>query len=313
MQQFCSNCGSPIQAGSPVCARCGTPVSSGASGTYGAGAYDPTIRAGGPPNTGYGSQPYGSQPADPNAATQQSYGAPPPPPPPSYGGPPPLSYGAPPPSPGYGGPPPQGFPPPQPMMPGMPPQPMMPGMPPPQQKKSRTLWYVLGSIAIVLLLICGTVGFLAYRAAQNVGNNITHTVNQAETEVAQTATAITGSINATSTAIAGSTGGGHISNVQMGTGDSNSGTIQNQTTSFQVNQGIIVTLTVNADKDGDQVQLTVLDSSGTSQGVVTVPASQVKQGSHDYIFTFSMKAAGNYTAELQYNGNTEQSIDFTVS
>jgi uncharacterized protein YpmS len=203
------------------------------------------------------------------------------------------------------------------MMPGMPPQPMMPGMPPPQQKKSRTLWYVLGSIAIVLVLLCGGIVFAINRAANSVStglNSIAATANADATQIAQTATADTGSFNATATAIAqGGNGGSHISNVEMGTGDRNSGTINNQTTSFQVNQDIIITFTANADKDGDQIELNVLDSGGTSQGTIPIPSDQVKQGSHDYYFAFTIKTAGDYTAEIQYNGNTEQSVDFSVS
>ncbi len=137
MQQLCSTCGTTIQPGSTVCTNCGTPVRSSNSGSYGAGSYDPTIRASAPP-PGYGQPGFGVPPS-PN------FGAPPPPhfgaPPPNFGAPPPPNFGAPPP-PNFGAPPPNlGAPP-----------PVYPVMQPPK-KSQRGLFFTLGGVGVGIILL----------------------------------------------------------------------------------------------------------------------------------------------------------------
>ncbi len=266
MQQFCNTCGSPIYPGSAVCSNCGTPVGSGS------GAYDPTVRAGTPPNTGYGQPPYGGMG---NAAT------PPPPPPPPGGG-----FGAPPPPPGFVG---------QPY--GQPPQPIMPAAVPPK-KSNRWIWYVLGGVAAVLIICC-VGGYILIRQGSNA---VVNSVNRLGTQVAQTSTALSQNVP-----------GAHISNVHIGTGDKDTGQIQQETTTFQVNQYIVITFTATVDEANPEIKLNVVDSSGTSQGNITIPSTEIRQGTNEYYFAFYMRTAGDYTAQIQYDGTTEQTVDFSVS
>jgi hypothetical protein len=256
MQQYCNTCGAPITAGMAACARCGTPVSSG-------GSYDPTVRAGSPPSSGYGQQPYGPPSSDP-------YGAPPPPPP-GFGGPPgygaPQSqpgYGAPPPPPGFGGPPP-GY--------GGPQQPFMA---PPPQKKSRAWLYVVGSIVVILIILC-VGGIFALRALGNAATTLP-------------------------------TSGEHISNVQIGKGD-NEGNITDATKDFSVSDDIVINFTATADA-GAVMTLKLVKGS---QSQVLDPPLDLDSGQHDYYYIFAVNAPGSYTAEIQYNDTTEAAVAFTVA
>ena len=191
MQQRCTNCGAPLQPGSVVCTTCGTPVSSGASGSYGAGAYDPTVRAGTPPNTGYGSQPYGTPPSP--GFGSQPYGAPPP----NYGAPPPPNYGAPP-SPGfgsqpYGAPPPPNY--------GAPPPPVYPVMQPPQRSR-RGLFVALGGIGVfvvILIVVCVVLGGVLGKFTQQVTTGTHVTAIHTGTGFDQNTGAVTGEKNSFST------------------------------------------------------------------------------------------------------------------
>ncbi|HEU5368104.1 MAG TPA: hypothetical protein VFU69_06555 [Ktedonobacterales bacterium] len=267
MQQFCNSCGSPITAGMTNCARCGAPVSSS-----GPGAYDPTVRAGSPPGTGYGSQPYGPSSNDPYAA----------PPPPPYGASQPQpGFGAPPPPPGFGPPPQPGF--------GAPQQPYM--APPPQPKKSRAWIYIVGAILVVLILVCGGIAF----AINSFGHAVSSAVNNLSTQVA-TITVTTGA---------------HVSNVQIGKGD-DQGNITSKTSSFSESDTIDIVFTVTTQDSGAHVTLQILDSSGSELQTDFTPLP-VETGTHDYYFAFSITGADSYTANLQYNGATEQAVDFTVS
>ncbi|HLW00156.1 MAG TPA: hypothetical protein VKT82_15915 [Ktedonobacterales bacterium] len=271
MQQFCNTCGAPITAGMTACARCGTPVTTG-----GGGAYDPTVRAGSPPGSAYGSQPYGPPPTDP-------YGAPPPPPPygsQPYGSQPQPGYGAPPPPPGFG-------PPPQPGFVGGPQQPFM--APPPQPKKSRTWLYVVLGIVVVILLVCGGAAYAISRAVNNVANTVATTV-------------ATVTIPATGT---------HITNVQIGKGD-DQGNITTKTSSFTQSDTIVIDYTATASDTTSQVALKVLASDGTEL-TGGPPPQDLENGQHDYFFAITITGADSYTAELDYNGTAEASIPFTVA
>ncbi len=271
MQQYCNSCGAPITAGMTNCARCGAPVSGGS------GAYDPTVRAGAPPGTGYGSQPYGPPSNDPYAA--------PPPPPPGFGPPPQPGFGAPPPQPGFGPPPQPGF--------GAPQQPYM--APPPQPKKSRTWIYVVGAIVVVLILACGGILFAI--------NSLGHVVSNALSDVEKTATA--------QAQTPSSVPGAHVSNVQIGKGD-DQGNITSKTNSFTQSDTIDIVFTVTTQDSGAHVTIQILNSSGNELQTDFSPLP-VETGTHDYYFAFSITGADSYTANLQYNGTTEQSVSFTVS
>lgn len=292
MQQFCNNCGAPISAGMSSCARCGAPVSSGS------GSYDPTIRAGGPPGSGYGQQPYGPPPIDPYGGSQpqSGFGAPPPPPP-GYGAQPQSGFGAPPPPPpGFGPPPQPAFGAPPGVGYGGPQQPFMA----PQPKKSKTWIYVVVGIVIVVLLACGGVAFAI--------NRLANTVNNALTSFDKTATAQAQNPSPNPTTPASGT---HISNVQVGSGDSQ-GHITNQTTSFSTSDTIVIIYTVTTQDSGAQVVLNVVDSS-TGNSIGTNGPQAIDVGTNKYYFAFSITGTGSYTGELQYNGTTEQNVNFTVS
>jgi hypothetical protein len=161
MQQRCTNCGAFIQPGSGACGNCGAPVSSGAPGMYGSGAYDPTVRAGGPPNPGYGPPSYGAPSAPPPYGAQQPpYGASQP----SYGSSP---YGAPP-NPGYGTPPNAGY--------GTPMQapagyPVMQ----PAQKSRRGLYVGLAAVIILVIVVVAALasGLGKFKQQVTTGTHIT--------------------------------------------------------------------------------------------------------------------------------------------
>lgn len=284
MQQFCNNCGTAIQPGSSVCTNCGTPVSGGSGG------YDPTMRAGTPPSTGYGSQPYGAPP--PN------YGAGAPPPPPQgfgsqpYGGPsaPPPGFAGQP----YGGPP-----------------PMMPIQAPPQ-KKSRTLWYVLGGLAVVLVICC--VGGVV---AANAGLfALGKAVNSAATQIAQTANAIDATATAAGTGQTGpftqsSTTGTHITKIQTGTGwDQNSGDVQGETGTFNPGDTVYTVFTVDLGGDASatvEIKYILNGSQSDTSGPQSITESNV------YSYNSSIGTdPGIYTIEVDYNNTKEATITVDV-
>ncbi|HEU5198723.1 MAG TPA: zinc ribbon domain-containing protein [Ktedonobacterales bacterium] len=284
MQQFCNNCGTAIQPGSSVCSNCGTPVSGGS------GAYDPTMRAGMPPSTGYGSQPYGGPP--PN-----NYGAGAPPPPPQgfgsqpYGGPsaPPPGFAGQP----YGGPP-----------------PMMPVQAPPQ-KKSRTLWYVLGGIAVILVVCC-----IGGVVAANAGLfALGKAVNTAATQIAQTenaagATPTTGG-NQSGPFTQSSTTGTHITKIQTGTGwDQNSGDVQGETGTFNPGDTVYTVFTVDLAGDTSatvEIKYFLNGSPTDTSGPQSITESNV------YSYNSSIGTdPGIYTIEVDYNNVKEATITVDV-
>ena len=306
MQQFCSNCGSAIQPGSAVCSNCGTPVSSGS------GAYDPTVRAGTPPGTGYGSQPYGApspqQPYGTPPPIDYGAGAPPPPPQQGYGSQP---YGTPPPQQGFGAPPP-----PPPGFAGQPyggPPPIMPVQQPPQ-KKSRTLWYVLGAIAVVLIICC-VGGGLALRAGLFAASNA---VNTAATQIAKTANAI----DATATADAGSTPtqgpftqtsttGTHITKIQTGTGwDQSSGAVQGETASFHPGDTVYTVFTVDL-KGTSSAKVEIKYLLNGSQTDTSGPQSITESNVYSYNSAIGT-TPGVYTIEVDFNNTPEATITVQV-
>jgi hypothetical protein len=133
MQHVCSNCRYPLQPGSTVCTNCGTPVS-----TAGGGSYDPTLRAGAAPGSGYGQPGYGT-PSAPDSYSAQ-YGSPSP-----YGTPPGGSYGAQPGNP-YGAPQANPY--------GTPQAPVFtPVATPPKSRRGA----LFGGIAIIVVVIVGIV------------------------------------------------------------------------------------------------------------------------------------------------------------
>jgi hypothetical protein len=271
MQQFCNSCGAPITAGMTNCARCGAPVSSG-----GSGAYDPTVRAGAPPGTGYGAQPYGPPANDP-------YAAPPPPP---------QGFGAPPPQPGYGAPPPPpGFGPPQPGF-GAPQQPYMAPMPP-QPKKSRAWMYIVGAILVVLILVCGGIAF----AINSLGHAVTNAVNNLATQVA-TITVTTGA---------------HVSNIQIGKGD-DQGNITTQTTQFSVGEHITITFTADTQDSGATVALK-LDTGDQSEvlGHVNLDTGQNDYYMIFHVNTAGSYTAELQYSGGSSSNVTEGVVSFTVS
>lgn len=304
MQQFCNNCGSAIQPGSAVCSNCGTPVSSGS------GAYDPTMRAGTPPGTGYGTPPYGAPPP------QQPYGAPPPndygagapPPPPQQPGYGSQPYGAPPPQPGFGGPPPG----PPPGFAGQPyggPPPMMPVQMPPQ-KKSRTLWYVLGGVAVILIICC-VGGGLALRAGLFAASKA---VDSAATQIAQTANAI--DATATAGGLPGtftqtSTTGTHITKIQTGTGwDQNSGDVQGETATFHPGDTVYTVFTVDLSGDSS-ANVEIKYSLNGSQTDTSGPQSITESNVYSYKAPIG-SSTGVYTIEIDYNNTPEATITVEV-
>lgn len=288
MQQYCNTCGAPITAGMAACARCGTPVTSG-----GSGAYDPTVRAGSPPGTGYGQQPYGPPPSDP-------YGAPPPPP--SYGSQPPPGYGSQP-QPGFGAPPP-----PPPGFGGQPagfggPQPGFGGPPPfgPPPKKRNTWIYVVGGILAVLIVLC-VVGIFALRA---LGNTITNGVNNLATQVA-TITVTTGDFTQTHTT------GPHITQIQTGTGfNTTTGDVEGEKATFTTSEKIWVVYTVANPDAGAVVLVKLLDDTGNL--IDSGNSADLDTQTNQYANSVTINTAGIYNIEIDYNGAKEATINFKVT
>jgi hypothetical protein len=272
MQQMCTNCGAPIQPGSASCFRCGAPVTSG-----GAGAYDPTMRVGSPPGSGYSQQPYGTPPTDPYGS-QPGYGAP---------QQPPQGYGAPPPPPGFGAPPQPGFgPPPQ--------QPFAAPVAQPPQKKSKALPITLGIIAVILIVCVGG-GIVVTKLVSNAVNNAANTLG--------TAVATTFSQQEVTT-------GAHITSVQTGTGfDQNTGEVIGQKDTFNAGDEAWVVYVVTNPDPGAQVVLK-LYNNGTYE--LSANAPQLDTQTNSYANSFVVNQAGVHKVELYYNDSLEASITFNV-
>src|SRR5579883_3367024 len=287
MQQRCNNCGSPLQPGSPACTTCGAPVTSA-----GAGSYDPTILASTLPASAYGSQPYGPPPSPYGAPPSSPYGAPPPTP--GFGAPPaqpgfgtspayspPPGFGAAPQGPFYGAPQP-GF--------GGPPV-FTPAAPPPQ--KSRALWYILGSGVLAVIVIVGIVFFVSR-------GNSNSTANTAATPTTS-AGVPTAPVPPT---------GRDITNVEIGTGDSN-GNLINQTTTFTTSDNLVIIFTVTAHDDSEEVELHITDQSDGQE--VYSDSLNPNAGTSTQEFSVIPGSTGSFTVELQFNGNTEYTTTITVT
>jgi hypothetical protein len=284
MQQTCSNCRYPLQPGAVVCTNCGTPVSA-----PGGGSYDPTVRAGVSPGSGYGQPPYGAPSApDPYGAQYSNpspYGAPPGGSAP-YGPPPAGPYGAPPPQPGFGGPPPYGAP------VGYPGQ-VIP-------KKSHTGLYiglgVVGVILVVAIVGCIFVVGLIGTAAKKVSNAIN-------------------SVEATATAFAQQGGsittGTHITKIAVGTGiDQTTETVTGETATFSKGSTVYVSFTVDTQETGAQVVLKLYagsDLQDTSDTVTPDP------GTTTYGNSATVNIPGVHSFEVDYNGVSEATITFNVT
>ena len=160
--------------------------------------------------------------------------------------------------------------------------------PPPQPKKSRTWLYVILGIVIVVLLVCGGAAYAISRAVNNVANTV-------------------GTAVATITITTGT----DITNVQIGKGD-DQGNISTKTSSFTQDDTIVIDYTATANNSTSTVALKILDSTGTE--LTGGPSPQkLDSGQHDYFFAIQITGADDYTAELLFNGTTEQTIPFTVA
>jgi hypothetical protein len=296
MQQTCSNCRYPIQPGNTVCTNCGTPVS-----TAGGGSYDPTVRVGTPPGTGYGQQPpygapstpdpysaqfsgpppanpYGAPPANPyGAAPANPYGAPPANP---YGTPPANPFGTPPSAPGFDGPPPFGAP------------TAFPGQMP-QAQKSRLMLYI-GFAVVVVLLIAGGVG---YALTHSKGS--TSYSNNGQTGTSPN----NGGQNATT--------GTHITKIQTGTGfDQNNNIVTGETSTFKGGGAAWVVFTIDTQDASATIQLKIINE-GTQTG--QSDPENITAGTVVDAYQLTLRNTGSDKVEIDYNGVAEASITFTVT
>jgi hypothetical protein len=167
-------------------------------------------------------------------------------------------------------------------------------MAPPPPKKSRTWLYVVIGIVVVVLLACAGAAYAISRAV-NTG------IQAAQTVIA-TFTPPTGFTP---------TSGNHITNVQIGKGD-DQGNITTQTSTFTQSDTIVIKFTVTTQDSGAHATIVIRDSTGTELQSNFTPLA-LETGTHDYYFAFSITGADSYTAELQYNGTTEQTVPFTVA
>ncbi len=148
--------------------------------------------------------------------------------------------------------------------------------------------YVILGIVIVVLLVCGGAAYAISRAVNNVANVVSTTV--------ATITVTTGT---------------DITDVQIGKGD-DTGTISTKTSSFTQDDTIVINYTATASNSSSTVALKILASDGTE--LTGGPSPQkLDSGQHDYYFAIQITGADSYTAELVYNGTTEQTIPFTVA
>lgn len=274
MQQRCTNCGAFLQPGSSVCTNCGAPVSSGAAGSYGSGAYDPTVRAGAPPNPGYGTPTYGApQPPANFGAPQPPYGTPQPPygtPQPPYGAPQPP-YGTPQPPYGsspYGAPPNPGF--------GAPMSPLAdyPVMQP-ARKSRRGLFIGLGVSVIVVIVVIAA-----------LANGLGGFKQQVTT-------------------------GTHVTKIQTGTGfDQNTGVVTGEKDSFTTGDDVFIVYTVTNPAPGAQVILKLFLGSTLES---TSPPVALDTQTNSYANDVTVQNTGEHKVELDYNGVAEGSITFNVT
>ncbi|HEX6778161.1 MAG TPA: CHAT domain-containing protein [Ktedonobacterales bacterium] len=113
----------------------------------------------------------------------------------------------------------------------------------------------------------------------------------------------------TATTTATPRGATHISNVLIGRGD-NRGNITTQTTTFTLADTIDIDY-IGTTQDSNAVGLLRLLRSNGSLAATIGPLT-LQQGTHSYYYTFVMKETGGFTAQLQYNSTTEETLQFTV-
>lgn len=101
----------------------------------------------------------------------------------------------------------------------------------------------------------------------------------------------------------------HITNVQIGRGD-NQGHITTATTTFTLADTIDIDYIATAQDSSAVGLLRLLHSDGSL--AATIGPLTFQQGTHNYCYTFVMKETGRFTAQLQYNGVTEETLQFTV-
>jgi hypothetical protein len=118
-------------------------------------------------------------------------------------------------------------------------------------------------------------------------------------------------VNASPTATATPSGGQHIANVEIGKGD-DKGNITTKTNLFSRDDTIVITYVATTQDSNAQVALRIVDSSGSSLQGGPSPYT-LERGTHTYYFAIKITGADNYTAQLQYNGATEETFIFTVS
>lgn len=197
---------------------------------------------------------------------------------------------------GYGGNPPYPTPfapPTQPQW-GLSPQGLQaPTLQPPTQRKpglsGRTLLFsLIGALVAVGLILALVIA--AIKPNTNPNTNTSH-------------------MSPTATATATPRGATHISNVLIGIGD-NRGNITTQTTTFTLADTVDIDY-IGTTQDSNAVGLLRLLRSNGSLAATIGPLT-LQQGTHNYYYTFVMKETGGFTAQLQYNGVTEETLQFTV-
>jgi hypothetical protein len=169
---------------------------------------------------------------------------------------------------------------------------MFPGSSPPQ--KSRTLWYILGSGVLAVIVIVAIVIFGVVKGNSNP------TANTAATPTTSTG-APTVPVPPT---------GQDITNVEIGTGDS-SGNLINQTTTFTTSDNLVIVFTVTAHDDSEEVELRITDQSDGQE--VYSDSLTPDAGTSTQEFSVTPGSTGSFTVELQFNGNTEYTTTITVT
>lgn len=104
-------------------------------------------------------------------------------------------------------------------------------------------------------------------------------------------------------------GGKHISNVQIGIGDER-GMITTATTTFTLADTIDIDYIATTQESNATALLRLVNANGAL--VATIGPLTLQPGAHNYYYTFVMKVTGRITAQLQYNGVTEATLQFTV-
>lgn len=100
----------------------------------------------------------------------------------------------------------------------------------------------------------------------------------------------------------------------IGKGD-NRGNITTQTTTFTLADTIDIDC-IETTQDSNAVGLLRLLRSNGSLAATIGPLT-LQQGTHNYYYTFVMRETvmretGGFSAQLQYNGATEETLQFTV-